>query len=259
MIQIDIVNYSTLIAFWLVFSRWTAILMQLPLFDNIGIPMTVKVLASLMISYAFFPYLEAEVMKDIVYFGVDQFWFLTISNTLIGLAIGYIVKSIMSIFISAGAIITQQIGFAALRYFDPSTSTQIGPFELLMQWTMLVLVVSSGALIPMFNGVFQSFFSIHISSLGQMAQSPEFFLEFFKSIFLAGLLLSTPLIFINMLIMSVLGIIARTVPQMNIIMVSFAVNIGMGLLVFAATSDEFFQVAFQIYTEKLGEWFQFVT
>jgi flagellar biosynthetic protein FliR len=128
-----------------------------------------------------------------------------------------------------------------------------------MQWTMVVLVVSSGALIPMFNGIFESFFSIHISSLGRMTQSPEFFLEFFKSIFLAGLLLSTPMIFINMLIMTVLGIIARTVPQMNIIMVSFAVNIGMGLLVFAATSDEFFQVAFRIYTEKLGEWFQFVT
>ena len=41
-------------------------------------------------------------------------------------------------------------------------------------------------------------------------------------------------------------------------MVSFAVNIGLGLLVFAATSDEFFNVAFKLYTQKLGEWFQFI-
>jgi flagellar biosynthetic protein FliR len=71
-------------------------------------------------------------------------------------------------------------------------------------------------------------------------------------------MLATPLIFTNMLIMTVLGIIARTVPQLNVIMVSFAVNIGLGLLVFAATSDEFFNVAFKLYTDKLGEWFQFI-
>lgn len=259
MFTVQITDYATILAFWLVFTRWVAILMQLPLFDNVAIPMPVKVLSTLLITYAFFPYLEPQIMIDINYYGADKFWFLTICHTIIGLVIGFFVKAIMSVFISAGAIITQQIGFAALRYFDPSSSTQIGPFEQLMQWTMLVLVISSGALIPMFNGVFQSFFTIQVSALGNLAHSSAFFVDFFKSIFLAGLLLSTPLIFINMLIMTVLGFIARTVPQMNIIMVSFAVNIGMGLLVFAATSDEFFQVAFKIYTEKLGEWFQFVT
>ena len=83
-------------------------------------------------------------------------------------------------------------------------------------------------------------------------------MEFFKSLFLAALLLSTPLIFTNILIMAILGVIARTVPQMNVLMVSFVVNIGLGLLVFIATSDEFFQVAYKIYTDKLGSWFQFV-
>ena len=59
--------------------------------------------------------------------------------------------------------------------------------------------------------------------------------------------------------MVILGIIARMVPQMNVLMVSFVVNIGMGLLVFVAGSDEFFQIGFKLYTEKLGEWFKFIT
>jgi flagellar biosynthetic protein FliR len=46
---------------------------------------------------------------------------------------------------------------------------------------------------------------------------------------------------------------------MNVISVSFAVNIGIGLLVFVAGSDEFFQTCFKMYTEKLGMWFQFIT
>lgn len=259
MISFEITDHAALIAFWLIFTRWLAIIIQLPLFDNIAVPMTVKILSTLMISFCFFPYLSPVMIAEVNLVGIDQFWFLTIVNTIIGLVIGFFVKSIMSIFVAAGSVITQQIGFAALSYFDQTSSAQIGPFEKLIQWTMVILVISSGALFPMFNGIFKSFFSINFSDMGNLAQSPAFFIQFFKSVFLAALMLSTPLIFINMLIMTVLGIIARTVPQMNIIMVSFAVNIGMGLLVFAATSDEFFQVAFRVYTEKLGEWFQFVT
>jgi flagellar biosynthetic protein FliR len=72
-------------------------------------------------------------------------------------------------------------------------------------------------------------------------------------------MLASPIIFINALVMSVLGVIARTVPQMNVLMVSFVVNIGMGLLVFSVTSYEFFSVAYDVYLKKLGEWFQFIT
>ena len=258
MINVGISDYNQIICFWLIFTRWLAILMQLPIFDNNSIPQMVKVLFCLLLSFAFFPALNAEVMKDIMYVGIDNFWALTIFYTLTGLIVGFLVKSIMSIFISAGSIITQQIGFGAVRYFDPTAGQQVGPFEQLIQWTLLIMILGSGALIPMFKGGFNSFFAVHIYDLGKMAQSPEFFFEIFKGIFLASLMLASPLIFINMLIMAVLGIVSRTVPQMNVIMVSFVVNIGLGLLVFAAGSDEFFHVAFKTYTDKLGEWFQFV-
>ena len=111
----------------------------------------------------------------------------------------------------------------------------------------------------MFKGVFNSFFSIHIYDLGKFAHSPEYFFDMFKSIFFSALLLASPLIFTNMMLNVVMGIMSKTVPQMNVIMVSFVLNIGIGLLVFAATSEEFFQVAYRMYTESLGKWFQFVS
>ncbi|OIQ19742.1 MAG: hypothetical protein BM556_04470 [Bacteriovorax sp. MedPE-SWde] len=255
---IQITDIVPVIAFFLVFSRLLAVNFQLPIYDNLPIPMIVKILSTLVMSYCFFPYVQGEVMKDIAYVGKENFWALTAVYTIVGLVIGYLVKSIMGIFVAGGSIITQQVGFAAVQYFDPTSNQQIGPFEKLIQWTVLVMVISSGALLPMFKGVFHSFESIHIYQMGAFAKAHIFYIEAFKSIFLSAIMLATPLIFTNMLIMTILGIIARTVPQLNVIMVSFAVNIGLGLLVFAATSDEFFSVAFKIYTDKLGEWFQFV-
>lgn len=259
MLNIQITDMSVIVAFWLAFTRWLAVMFQLPLFDNVSIPIIVKVLATLVMTFAFFPLIENQIMMDIKYVGVDSFWYLTIFNTIIGLAIGFFVKSIMSIFTSAGAIITQQVGFNALHYFDPNAGAQVGPFEKLIEWTVLMMVLTSGALIPMFKGVISSFSSIHIYNLGKMAHSPEFFVMMFKSFFISALMLSTPMIFINIVINAVMGIVSRAVPQMNVIAVSFAINIGLGLLVFVAGSDEFFQTCFRIYTEKLGQWFQYMS
>ncbi len=255
---IEITNIVPIIAFWLVFVRLLAINFQLPIYDELPIPVIVKILTTLVIAFCFYPYVSSQVIRDINYVGKDSFWLLTIAYTVVGLTIGFLVKAIMSIFLSTGSIISQQVGFAAVRYFDPSSNTQVGPFELVIKWTLLVTIVSSGALLPMFKGVYQSFFSITMVDLGNFGKSPIFFIEMFKSMFLSSILLASPLIFTNMLIMTVLGIIARTVPQMNVIMVSFSVTIGLGLIVFVATSDEFFHVAYRVYTDKLGEWFNFI-
>ncbi len=259
MFNITITDMSMLVAFWLCFSRWLAIVIQIPIFDHSAVPMNVKVLTSMLLAYAFFPEVTNTLRNEVVTIGQDHFWYLTFIHTGIGLFLGFILKSFMISFASAGSMISQQIGFGAVRYFDPMSESQVGPFEKLIQWTLLVLVISSGALLPMFKGVYLSFFSINSLSLARFAQSPDMIFNLFKDLFSISLLLAAPLMFLNLMINAVMGIISRTIPQMNIISVSFAINIGVGLMVFAISSEEFFQVAFKLYVEKVGTWFQFVS
>ena len=180
-------------------------------------------------------------------------------HTTTGLIIGFLVKCIMSLFVATGSILTQQIGFSSVSYFDPTQGQQVGPFERLVEWTMIILILTSGALVPMFKGVYESFFSVNFLNADKLLKTPEYFVLFFKSAFSASILLAGPLIFANLLMNLVMGIVARTVPQMNVLQVSFVVNIGFGLLLFMGIGEEFFQVSFDLYLEKLGEWFQFVS
>jgi flagellar biosynthetic protein FliR len=259
MIDIAITDLPVLMAFWLAFTRWLAVLFQLPIFDNTGVPFVVKTLTALIITYSFFPMIEGNLVAEVLAAGTDKFWYLTIFHTVVGLMIGYLVKSIMSIFTATGTLVTQQIGFSSVSMFDPTFETRVGPFEKMIQWTLLILILSSGALLPMFKGILGSFSAITFENLGKFSQSHIFFLDFFKSAFGAAFMMATPILFSNLLLNLVMGIVARTVPQMNILMVSFVVNIGVGLLVFFAISEEFFQVGYKIYVEKLGDWFQFIT
>ncbi len=258
MIQVSIVDYPIIIAFWLTFTRWVAILFQFPLFDNVAVPVVVKVLTALIISYAFFPIVQNHMVQEVMQIGIDHFWYLTIFHTLIGLFVGFLVKTIMSLFVAAGSLMTQQIGFSSVSYFDPTYVANIGPFEKIIQWTVIIMILSTGALLPMFKGVLNSFFSISIMSLGKFSNIHIFYQDFFKGVFQTAFLLSTPILFTNLILNMVMGIVARTIPQMNILMVSFVVNIGIGLIVFYAISEEFFQVAYKIYVDRLGDWFQFI-
>ena len=258
MIDVSVIDYTVLIAFWISFTRWIAIIFQLPIFDNTAVPSIVKVLSSLVISYAFFPVVQSTLVAEVTAVGVNNFWYLTFFNTIVGLSIGFLVKSIMNLFIASGSVITQQIGFSSISYFDPTYVSQVGPFEKLIQWTIIIMILSSGALLPMFKGVINSFFSISMINLGNFAKIHIFYNDFFKGVFEAAFLLSTPILFTNLLLNLVMGIVARTIPQMNILMVSFVVNIGIGLMIFFAISEEFFTVAYKMYVERLGEWFQFL-
>ncbi len=255
--NVAITDHVAFVAFWLGFTRWIAILMQLPLLDNLAVPNIVKILASFVIAWAFHPLVAPALMNEVRVVGVDNLWLLTAIHGSCGLVIGFFVKSFMALFASAGTILTQQIGFASVTYFDPTQAQQTGPFEKIIQWTMIVLILTSGALIPMFKGVTESFYTVNALNLDKMAQSHAFFGEVFKGIFTAAIMLAAPLLFANILMNLVFGIVSRTIPQMNVLMVSFVVNIGIGLLLFIAISNEFFEVSFQIYVEKLGLWFQF--
>ncbi len=258
MIDIRITDYRQVIAFWLCFSRILAILIQLPLFDQVSIPNMVKVLTSLMLTFALGSTVYPYIYKDIEIVGLDNFWLLTVVYSLTGLMIGFFVKIIMGIFVGAGSILTQQVGFSAVNYFDPSMAQSTGPFERLITWSMLILIISSGALIPMFQGLLISFKNLNFNQLIEAKDFSNYYFYFFKSAFASILMLSSPIIFINVLIIVLLGIVTRLVPQMNVLLVSFVVNIGLGLIVFYFIIDEFFYISFNIYTEQLGIWFNFI-
>jgi flagellar biosynthetic protein FliR len=124
-----ILNEVQFLAFWLCFSRWVAVLFQLPLFDNAVVPQILKILISVILTFAFFPFVEGTLIAEIKSVGVGQIWALTMFHTMTGLILGFLVKSIMSLFVAAGSILTQQIGFASVNYFDPTQAQQVGPFE----------------------------------------------------------------------------------------------------------------------------------
>jgi flagellar biosynthetic protein FliR len=256
MIDVNVIDPISLYAFWLSFCRWGSILIFLPGISNGPVPNIVKLLMCIMIAYAFFPETEAIVANDVRLLGESNFWLLTIYYLLSGLIMGYLLKAILDIFLSCGSLMTQQMGFSSASYFDPTFGTQMGPIGKIIQWTIVMMIISSGVLIPIFKGALNSFETLSISNFFISDKIFHYFNEFFKGLIKTSLLLSAPILITTLMMNIVLGLIARFIPQMNVFVISFVANISLGLFVFYVIGNEFFYYGYQVYVRELGLWFQ---
>jgi len=256
-VSLNVTDINSLIGFWLVFCRWTGIVFQLPVFDQVSVPGVVKVLFSIALSWCFFPFVKNFVISDLNLLGAQNFWILTIFYLSAGLVVGFLSRMILQIFNSAGSIITQQVGFGAVRYFDLSIGDQVGPFEKFINTTVITMIVMGGGLYPLFKGSFITFETMNYISFSQIKGIVPFSIYLFKSIFNTAIILAMPLIITNIIVMTILGIIARTVPQMNVLMVSFVLNISLGLLVFILSGEEFYISSVKFYSDFIGDWLLF--
>jgi len=154
---------------------------------------------------------------------------------LVGLLIGF---AAMIVFIGVqlgGQIIGFQIGFAVMEVIDPTTSqgvSIIGQFQYILA-ILLFLAIDGHHLI--INAVVQSF---AIAPLGQVSLSSataEIMTRMAVDVFSIAVKLSAPVIVTLFLTDVALGIIARTVPQMNVFIVAFPLKIGAGLLILVAS------------------------
>lgn len=259
MINFSVTDINSLIAFWLIFCRWSGIVFQLPVFDQVGVPAILKILFSIAISWCFYPFLSLYPLSDLQFLGKDNFWILSIFYVSVGLVVGFLSRIILQIFNSAGSIITQQVGFGAVRYFDLSIGDQVGPFEKFINITVVTMIVIGGGLFPLFKGSFVSFETMNFMSVANVKGMIPFMLYLFKSIFNTAILLAMPLIITNLVVMTLLGIIARAVPQMNVLMVSFVLNISLGLLVFILSGEEFYHASINFYSKFIGDWLNFIS
>jgi len=256
-INLTVTDINELIAFWLVFCRWSGIIFQLPLFDQVGVPGVLKVLFGIAVSWCFYPSVSIFVLQDISIVGKDNFWVLSAFYVAVGLMAGFLSRIILQIFNSAGSIITQQVGFGAVRYFDLSIGDQVGPFEKFINTTVVTMIVIGGGLYPLFKGSFMTFETMNFLSFSQVKGIVPFALYLFKSVFNTAIILAMPLIVTNIVVMTLLGIIARAVPQMNVLMVSFVLNISLGLFVFILSGEEFYLASINFYSKFIGDWLLF--
>ncbi|MCL1853356.1 MAG: flagellar biosynthetic protein FliR [Peptococcaceae bacterium] len=220
------------LVFILIFCRWAGMVMLTPVFGARGVPPIIRLVLSLSLSLIVYPIL----MPAVTPFdgGVPAFTAVVFKETLVGLTFGFILNLITFIMMGAGELIDFQLGFIMGSTIDPlfgNRSFIAGNFLLILT-TMILLATNAHHM--MIAAMVKSYSYIPINPT-HIPDSSAFFVKILGQTILLSLQIAMP-IYGALVIANVgVGLLAKVVPQLNLLNLFFPVKIVFGLVMFYLT------------------------
>lgn len=236
-------------AFLLVFVRVTSFFIMMPLFSYRTIPATHKIGFGFFLAWIMFYTIDAPVLE------INGAYFLLImKEALVGLLVGFIAYLVLSAIQIAGGFIDFQMGFAIANVIDPQTGAQsplTGQYFYIISLLFLLSVNGHHLLI---DGVYYSYQFVPIDQAWIPFGNEsfvKFILEAFSSMFMIALQMSLPVVGSLFLVDVALGIVARTVPQLNVFVVGLPLKIGVSFIVIIAVMAVMMGVVSELFEYML--------
>lgn len=148
----------------------------------------------------------------------------------LGVIMGYLLSWVVEAVVIGMQMVGFQMGFSIVNTIDPTTGTSISVLASFQVRLALLVFLASGMYQRFLEALADSYRIVPVGMAVLVPEQAQSLIEtlglaFKISIVLAG----TPIVCL-MLVKIGLGILARTVPQMNVFVVGFPLTIGAGLL-----------------------------
>lgn len=216
--------------FTLVLTRTSTLIMTAPLFGSQVLPRHVRALLAVTISLLITP----------VFFGtsvppgenVVEYGRLLVSEALVGLLLGLGINILFSGIQVAGQIVSQMSGLSLADVFNPGFEDGVSVFSQLFYFLTLAVFVAVGGHRIVTEALLETF---AWAPPGHAALG-DTFVEVLTSVmtqsFALGIRAAAPLLIALLVANFALGLISRTLPQINVIAVGFALNslLALGVL-----------------------------
>lgn len=214
--------------FFLIFLRVGSILMTMPIFKGKSIPVLFKAGLALATSMALFPILKLEnfpAFTDLTPFAIG-----IIREILLGISIGLAVNFIFTGLQLAGQLVGYQMGMAVARVMDPSTNLQVPLLGQFNELFALLIFISINAHHWFIRALAESYQLVPPFGFRISGSLIEQLVGMAGNMFVIAVKLGAPVIAVLLLTSIAFGLIARTVPQMNVFFVAMPLKIAVGLL-----------------------------
>ena len=217
----------------LVFIRVGAILFALPFFGDSSVPVRVRILLSVALSFLIYPIIDRS------WFGIIPnsllgFFVLIIKELGVGLLIGFTAKMAFEGLVSAAQIVSYQMGFGTASLIMPNADQMMDTFTAFHRTLVILFFLSLDLHGIYISAILQTFKVLPAGMISVDSSLGSFFISITANIFSVALQLAAPIIIALMFSMAGLGLMARTVPQLNVFVLSFPISFAIGLSIYIA-------------------------
>lgn len=198
----------------LIFLRISSFMVICPGFSFKGLPNTVKVALSIGFSMMVYTIIgELEIVDSYM-----LFFLLSIKEVFIGLILGYITKLIFAVIEMAGSLVDFQAGFTMGAVYDPSMGIRAANYGRLYYWLSICVFFIFNFHHRFIESIILSFRYIPLDTWNFAGFGTESIVKLFSMSFELAVNLAVPMIIVLLMVDMVLGIISKSVPQINVLM-----------------------------------------
>ncbi len=239
--------------FLIALVRFSGFFLNTPVYSQSIIPARIKAGLAALCAMLILPHLIRT--QSLPSLSVMEYGLMVIKELVLGFLMGYMVVLIMDVLRFAGQVVGMQVGFSFVQVADPSSSQGLGIVAEFFQLSGTLMFLVIGGHLVVLRAFFTSFDMIPVAGFQFNPGMVEEVVLYSRMVFAVGLQIAMPIVAIVLMGDVGLGIIARTVPKMNIFQVGFSLKIlgGLSILVILIPYlGEIIKILIEISIEKIN-------
>lgn len=207
----------------------------MPILGTRNVPVRVKGGLSLLIAFLVLPAVTLAVPPvEILPLALAM-----TGEVLIGVLIGFAGSMIFSGIQLAGQLVGFQMGFSVANVYDPISSAQVSIMAQFLNLVAILIFFGVNGHHVFIYGIAESYRIVAPLDFHFSGELTRQLVVLSKDIFIIGVKTGAPVIAMLLMISIGFGLIARTVPQVNILIAGFPIKIGVGLIGMGLTLPAF--------------------
>ena len=231
--SLQILSLEEFKVFLLILIRVSVVLFSFPIFGGQMLPMLAKAGLSLVLAILLYPIVSVDVSvfpKNII-----DVVMLMFCEGLIGLILGMTIRIFFGAVQMAGEVVGFQMGFSMINVVDPQMGTNVSIIEQIGYWVVMLLFLVLNGHHVFILGMAESFTIVKVGGVMMKKGLLDTLIALSVQMFILAIKIGAPAIAALFFVNVGFGITAKFAPTMNVMMVSFPVNISVGLLLFGFT------------------------
>lgn len=214
--------------FLLIFVRITGFIFTAPFFSLRNIPIRIKSGISIFLAAILF---YSNSYNQPEYEGIIGYSILVVTEAMAGAIMGFFANVAYYIINFAGQLLDMQIGFSMASQLDPVTNSESTVTTNLYSYLIILIMMITNLHHIFLRALVESF---QIIKIGEVYLNPGIYrlmMQFMTDYFIIGFRIVLPVFAAVLMVDTILAILVKVAPQMNMFVIGMQIRIFVGLFV----------------------------
>lgn len=218
-----------------------------PIFGNLTVTRRVRIFLGIAVAFAIFVTYPYEPLDYTTFWG---YFVILLKELVVGLSLGFMTNITLTIINMAGQFIDRELGFSMVSNFDQTFNTDTTITAEFYSMLVMIIMLCSNMHYYILTALSDSFALIPIGNVKFNAEAIlDSMIQYMMDYFVIALRISLPIMIAIMLLNVVLGVLAKTAPQMSMFVIGIQLKIIVGFAALVVTAPFLSNITGYVYEQ----------